>query len=83
MYRLQIIIKIEQGASFSKVKAFLKQELAGLQKGKGFGGFRMICDVDPLRGREDRGRRAAAVVKMMVDKVKLVAYNKKKAETDE
>ena len=36
-----------------------------------------------LRGREDRGRRAAAVVKMMVDKVKLVAYNKKKAETDE
>lgn len=47
MYRLQIIIKIEQGASFSKVKAFLKQELAGLQKGKGFSGFRMICDVDP------------------------------------
>lgn len=47
MYRLQIIIKIEQGASFSKVKAFLKQELAGWQKGKGFSGFRMICDVDP------------------------------------
>lgn len=47
MYRLQIIVKIEQGASYSKIKAFLKQELGSLRKEKGCGGLRMICDVDP------------------------------------
>ncbi|MEI3420066.1 MAG: hypothetical protein V8R91_02850 [Butyricimonas faecihominis] len=48
MYRIQILIKAEQGLSLSKLKAFLKQksdELVELPIGKG---VRIYFDVDPL-----------------------------------
>lgn len=48
MYRLQLILKIEHGASYSKIKSFLKNEFALLLADKSFGGVRLFCDVDPL-----------------------------------
>ncbi len=48
MYRIQILIKAEQGLSLSKLKAFLKQkcdELVRIPIGKG---VRIYFDIDPL-----------------------------------
>ncbi|MDL2251304.1 primosomal protein N' [Odoribacter sp. OttesenSCG-928-J03] len=45
-YRIQILLKIEQGASFSKAKQLLRKELNVLQEQKEFGALRIVCDVD-------------------------------------
>lgn len=45
--RVQFILKIEHGASFSKIKAMLKKEFAALRAEKEYGSLRVICDVDP------------------------------------
>lgn len=46
-HRLQFILKIEQGASLSGVKALLKQAFGELHAQKTRSGIRVICDVDP------------------------------------
>lgn len=45
--RLQLILKMEHGASFAAVKALLKNEFAALHHNKAFGALRLFCDVDP------------------------------------
>lgn len=47
MNRIQFILKIEHGASFSKIKLLLKQEFALLRQNKIYGALRIFCDVDP------------------------------------
>lgn len=47
MNRLHLLIKIEYGASYSKIKAFLKEELNALQVCKEYSGLRIHCDIDP------------------------------------
>lgn len=46
-YRLQFILKIEHRASFSRIKALLKEKFAWLRQEKNFGSLRVFCDVDP------------------------------------
>lgn len=46
--RIHILLKIEQGASFSKIKQLLKNEYGRLAEDKTLGGVRVICDVDPV-----------------------------------
>lgn len=46
--RLQFILKIEHGASFSKIKSILKKEFVSLYDHKEYGALRIFCDVDPL-----------------------------------
>ena len=48
MYRIQILIKAEQGLSLSKLKAFLKQKSDELVKTPIGRGVRIYFDVDPL-----------------------------------
>ena len=48
MYRIQILIKAEQGLSLSKLKAFLKQKSDELVKTPIGKGVRIYFDVDPL-----------------------------------
>lgn len=46
-HRLQFLLKIEHGASFSKIKELLKNQFILLREQKGYGGIRIFCDVDP------------------------------------
>ena len=48
MYRIQILIKAEQGLSLSKLKIFLKQRCDELIKTPVGKGLRVYFDVDPL-----------------------------------
>ena len=48
MFRIQILIKAEQGLSLSKLKAFLKQKCGELVKAPVGKGVRIYFDVDPL-----------------------------------
>lgn len=48
LYRIQLLLKIESGVSFSKVKQLLKQQYTELLKQKEFVSLRVICDVDPM-----------------------------------
>ena len=48
MYRIQILIKAEQGLSLSKLKIFLKQKCDELAKTPVGKGVRVYFDVDPL-----------------------------------
>ena len=48
MFRIQILIKAEQGRSLSKLKAFLKQKCGELVKAPVGKGVRIYFDVDPL-----------------------------------
>lgn len=47
MYRVHLLVKIEHGASFSRIKVFLKEKLMALQAVKAYSGLRIYCDVDP------------------------------------
>lgn len=47
IYRLILLLKIEQGVSCSGVKALIKEEMARLHEDKRYGGIRIFCDVDP------------------------------------
>ncbi len=46
-YRLFLLIKIEEGASFSKIKQFLKESAVLLSADKAYSGLRVLFDVDP------------------------------------
>jgi len=46
-YIVQIIIKIENGASFSRAKEIVAQHLTALQKSPTTKGLTTICDIDP------------------------------------
>ena len=47
LYRIQLVLKIEPGVSFSKVKQLLKAQSGVLSEVKEFSSVRVICDVDP------------------------------------
>ena len=47
LYRIQLVLKIEPGVSFSKVKQLLKAQSGVLSEAKEFSSVRVICDVDP------------------------------------
>lgn len=47
LYRIHLILKIEPGVSFSKVKQLLKEHSGALLERKEFSAVRVICDVDP------------------------------------
>jgi len=46
LYRIQLVLKIEPGVSFSKVKQLLKMQSGALLQVKEFSAVRVICDVD-------------------------------------
>lgn len=46
-YRVQLLLKIEHGAAFSKIKTLLKKEFAVLFENKVNASLRVFCDVDP------------------------------------
>lgn len=46
-HRLQFILKIEHGASFSRIKEILKEQFTGLRQQKAYNSVRIFCDVDP------------------------------------
>ncbi|MDR1756772.1 MAG: primosomal protein N' [Culturomica sp.] len=46
-YRLILLIKIEEGASFSRIKQFLKESAVSLSADKACSGLRVLFDVDP------------------------------------
>lgn len=48
LYRVELLLKIESGVSFSKVKQFIKEQYVRLLKIKDFAALRVICDVDPF-----------------------------------
>ncbi len=48
LYRVHLLIKLEQGPSLSGIKTFLKREFAGIQAEKTYGALRIFCDVDPV-----------------------------------
>lgn len=48
MNRIQFILKIEHGASLSKIKLLLKNEFLFLRQNKAYGTLRIVCDVDPM-----------------------------------
>ncbi len=47
MYRLVLLLKLENGISYSGVKELLRKELIDLHREKQFGTIRIFCDVDP------------------------------------
>lgn len=46
-HRVHLLVKIEYGASLSKIKTLLKEELSVVQEDKSFPGLKVYCDVDP------------------------------------
>ena len=48
MYRIQLLIKAEQGLSLSKLKTFIRQKCDELLKGESGKGLKVYFDVDPL-----------------------------------
>ncbi len=48
MYRIQVLIKAEQGLSLSKLKTFIRQKCDELLKGESGKGLKVYFDVDPL-----------------------------------
>ena len=48
MYRVQVLIKAEQGLSLSKLKSFLRQKCDELLKGETGKGLKIYFDIDPL-----------------------------------
>lgn len=48
MYRVQVLIKAEQGLSLSKLKSFIRQKCDELLKGETGKGLKIYFDVDPL-----------------------------------
>lgn len=46
--RIQLMLKIEHGASFSAIKKILKKEFASLYENRAYGAIRILCDVDPV-----------------------------------
>lgn len=46
-YRVQLLLKIEHGAAFSRIKTLLKKEFAVLFENKVNASLRVFCDVDP------------------------------------
>lgn len=46
--RIHLLLKIENGASFSKIKSLLKAACTDLNENKEWSGLRVICDVDPI-----------------------------------
>ncbi|WP_065220461.1 MULTISPECIES: replication restart helicase PriA [Butyricimonas] len=48
MYRIQVLIKAEQGLSLSKLKSFLRQKCDELLKGETGKGLKIYFDIDPL-----------------------------------
>lgn len=47
IFRLILLLKIEQGVSYSAVKSFIREETGRLHENKAFTGVRVFCDVDP------------------------------------
>lgn len=48
LHRIHLLLKVEAGASFSKVKLLLKTECARLSADKNYNGLRIVNDVDPV-----------------------------------
>lgn len=46
-YRIHLVLKIEPGVSFSKVKQLLKMQCGALLQTKDYAAVRVVCDVDP------------------------------------
>ena len=47
-YIVQIIIKIENGASFARAKEIVSEQIRALQKSPESKGITVICDIDPI-----------------------------------